>query len=157
MSGSSAARTKVKVALLISFSLVYWQSSAADTDLRREIKAGHDLFVGKAPLHGRIRTDFSNLPTEVVRCKNCHAQGAGKDVALSLAPRLNRQFLLEPRARRGGPMTSYDEQTFCRVLQGGLDPAYILVSAEMPRYEIDEGMCKALWKYITRTTDESAD
>jgi hypothetical protein len=147
----------VKVALLICSTFVYWPSPAADTGLRRQIQAGHDLFMGKAALNGRIRTDFSNLPTEVVRCKNCHAQSAGKDVPLSLAPRLNRQFLLEPRARRGGPMTSYDEQTFCRVLRGGLDPAYILVSAEMPRYEIDEGMCEALWKYITRTNDESAD
>lgn len=146
----------VMFALLIS-AFVSWGSSAADTDTRRDIKTGHDLFVGRAPLHGRIRTDFSNLPPEVVRCKNCHAQSAGRDVALSLAPRLDRRYLLEPRVRRGGPMTSYDEQSFCRVLQAGVDPAYILVSAEMPRYEIDAGTCKALWEFITRTTDESAD
>jgi hypothetical protein len=117
----------------------------------REFLLGQALFAGQAELQGRVRTHLVDLPSEVIRCGNCHAAGTGPDVARSLAPRLTRDLLLEPRARRGGPVSIYDADKFCTLLRKGIDPAYVLISMEMPVYTIDDSSCRALWQFLIRS------
>jgi hypothetical protein len=35
------------------------------------------------------------------------------------------------------------------LLRRGVDPAFVMISVEMPRYTIDDADCKALWRYVT--------
>ncbi|KML60972.1 hypothetical protein VL15_07660 [Burkholderia cepacia] len=109
---------------------------------------GQALFGGAAPLQGRLSTHPDSLPPPVVRCANCHAAGAGPAVPNSLAPRLTHDWLTAPRGRRGGPLTRYDRDAFCVLLRTGVDPAYVLVNVEMPRYTLNERDCTALWRYL---------
>jgi mono/diheme cytochrome c family protein len=104
---------------------------------------GEALFSGQAPLQGKPRGHAEFLPPQVVRCANCHGVGPGK---LQLTPAL----LLEPRQRRGGPPSAYDEAKFCRMLRTGADPVYVLVDHAMPIFTIPDADCNALWSYITR-------
>jgi hypothetical protein len=125
--------------------------AGADSSPPPEFRLGQDLFMGKIDLHGRIRTHLVDLPPEVVRCGNCHAAGEGPDVPRSLAPRLTRDLLLEPHARRGGPASIYSQVSFCALLREGVDPAYVLISIEMPRYTLDDADCQALWRFLARS------
>ncbi len=67
----------------------------------------------------------------------------------SRAPRLTHNLLLLPRARRGGPPSHYGRGSFCKLLREGVDPAFVMLSVEMPRYTIDDVDCQALWHYVT--------
>jgi hypothetical protein len=89
------------------------------------------------------------MPPAVVRCSNCHAVGEGPDVARSLAPRLTHDLLLLRRPRRGGPPSNYSRDGLCTLLRRGVDPAFVMISVEMPRYTIDDVDCRALWRYLT--------
>lgn len=117
-------------------------------------RRGQALFTGAEPLQGRIRGHQSPLPSEVVRCVNCHGaaqralstQNAGAPTVA--APALDRLLLLELRVRRGGPPSMYDATTFCKLLRTGVDPSYVLIAREMPTYDIDDGRCSALWLYL---------
>jgi hypothetical protein len=110
---------------------------------------GEALFSGKIDLHGRIYTHVADMPSGVVRCANCHAVADGGDVPGSLAPRLTHDLLLARRSRRGGPPSNYDRDGFCTLLRRGVDPAFVMISVEMPRYTIDDANCHALWQYLT--------
>lgn len=111
---------------------------------------GRALFVGTEPLTAKIRGHQSNLPPEVVRCETCHGDGARTAAPNQGAPpRLDRSLLLRPLARRGGPPSSYDLASFCRMLRTGADPAYVLVARDMPTYDIDDAACAALWEFLT--------
>ncbi len=35
------------------------------------------------------------------------------------------------------------------MLRDGVDPAYVLLNVEMPRYRISDGDCAALWHFLT--------
>lgn len=115
---------------------------------------GQSLFTGGSDMHGRIRTHLVDLPPQVVRCGNCHAAGDGPAIARSLAPRLTRALLLAPRARRGGPVSIYNAARFCTLLRKGTDPAYVLLSLEMPIYTLDDSDCQALWQFVMRSEHE---
>jgi hypothetical protein len=122
---------------------------AAMPSVQEEYRLGQQLFVGDIDLQGRIRTHLADLPPDVVRCGNCHAAASGPEVPRSLAPRLTRNLLLERRPRRGGPSSSYSLASFCKLLRIGVDPAYVLISLEMPQYTLDDAHCLALWRFLT--------
>jgi len=130
-----------------------WMTSAAawgqQSSTHEEYVRGQALFSGSINLRGRIYTHVADMPASVVRCSNCHAVADGPDVPLSLAPRLTHDLLLLRRTRRGGPPSNYDRDGFCRLLRRGVDPAFVMISVEMPRYTIDDADCKALWRYVT--------
>jgi len=109
---------------------------------------GQALFSGALVLQGRIYTHVADMPATVVRCSNCHAVADGPDVRRSLAPRLTHDLLVSSRARRGGPPSHYDREGFCTLLRRGVDPAFVMISVEMPRYTIDDANCGALWRYL---------
>lgn len=123
-----------------------------------ELERGQRLFVGIEPMRGTISGHQSVLPPLASRCVNCHAPGSGTGKArpasapptnTSFAPLLTPAYLTGPVARRGGPPSRYDEAAFCRALRTGIDPAYVIVSHSMPRYELSEAECRALWRHLT--------
>ncbi|AIS98481.1 cytochrome c family protein [Burkholderia thailandensis MSMB59] len=89
-----------------------------------------------------------DLPATVVRCANCHAAGASAAAANSIAPRLTRTWLADLQSRRGGPPSRYDRDAFCALLRTGLDPTYVMINVEMPRYRVSERDCAALWAFL---------
>lgn len=109
---------------------------------------GLALFIGEAPLAGRIALHNDDLPSEVVRCANCHDSARSPRVARTVAPPLTRGWLLAPRERRGGPASFYQQDSFCRLLQTGQDPARLVVNLQMPRYTLSERDCADLWRYL---------
>jgi hypothetical protein len=125
--------------------------SSAPAATRRRSR-GEALFVGEEPLKGAIRGHQNGLPAEVVRCSNCHAVGTQAQRPGTLAPRIDRALLLEPRERRGGPPSAYDAQSFCKLMRTGADPTYILIAREMPVYDLDDAQCGSLWRFLTEET-----
>jgi len=140
--------------LLLCAPSAWSQQNAVDSSGQQEFLRGKELFTGEAALKGRISTHDMDLPPAVVRCANCHAEGTGPAVARSNAPRLDRELLLSPQRRRGGPPSHYDRDAFCNVLRKGVDPAWVVINEEMPRYTIDDADCSALWRFLAEDLDE---
>lgn len=123
-----------------------------------EVERGRRLFAGTEPMRGTIAGHTSALPSLASRCVNCHAPGrstvgaapaSAAPTNTSFAPLLTPAYLTAPSARRGGPPSRYDEAAFCRALRTGIDPAYVIVSRSMPRYELSDADCRALWRHLT--------
>ena len=117
---------------------------------------GRDLFNGAASLHGTISGHASALPPAAARCINCHAissaapgRSASAAAAGSFGPQLTPKGLTGAVARRGGPPSRYDAPAFCRLLREGVDPAWVMVPRSMPRYEVSDADCQALWAHLT--------
>jgi hypothetical protein len=120
---------------------------------------GRRLFFGELPLDGRIVGQDEPLPQEAVRCANCHEESPRPtpapsasgplDNTTTLGPALNRTALTSLAPRRGGPPSSYDAKSFCRVLTEGIDPAHVMIPQTMPRYRVTTDQCEALWTYLT--------
>ncbi len=110
---------------------------------------GQAVYQGREPLQGRIRGHDDVLPPEAVRCTNCHSEQKGSRLSGPPAPQLEARWLLQPRQRHGGPPSSYDQRSFCRLLRAGSDPVYVLVAREMPIYDIDDSQCASLWLFLS--------
>lgn len=105
---------------------------------------GHAIFEGQAEVRAHIQGHDATLPAAASRCANCHAGET------PLGEALNATRLMQPQARRGGPPSHYDEASFCRVLRDGIDPAWVQLPREMPRYALSDDDCRALWRHVTR-------
>lgn len=90
--------------------------------------------------------DDSNLPELATRCVNCH--DAGSSAQSAFAPALNAAALRQLHARRGGPPSRYDESSLCKLLREGVDPAWVQIPRAMPRYNVSDEDCAALWRYL---------
>ena len=128
---------------------------------------GRALFTGEQALVGRLPGHEQALPTLATRCVNCHeapdlaptavsasavpavAAEPGASSASSYAPVLDRQALLGRQVRRGGPPSAYDVDSLCVLLRRGVDPALVVVSTTMPRFELSDEQCQALWRHLT--------
>jgi hypothetical protein len=145
--------------------IVYWVAAVAamlacsrtvpadEETAEASISAGRRMFFGDTPLRGVIVGQSEHLPASVVACANCHAAGSPSS-GKPIGPPLNRATLTEPRSRRYGPPSRFSLESFCRLLQAGVDPAYIVITRSMPRYALGAGQCLALWRYLTETSDE---
>jgi hypothetical protein len=125
-------------------------SSAGAEDAAR----GRQLFVGEVPLAARIVGQDFALPAQASRCINCHgmtttAPGASGALAQAAAPALSAATLGEAVRRRGGPPSRYDAAALCVLLRSGVDPAYVMIQRTMPRYDISDADCRALWQHLT--------
>ncbi|WP_404823849.1 hypothetical protein [Burkholderia seminalis] len=138
----------LRVTSLLAAGLVAACAAAATPDPAHLIGRGRALFVGAAPLTGRLSTHPADLPEGAVRCANCHAAGRSASVLRPIGPRLTGRWLSELQARRGGPPSSYDRADFCALLRTGIDPAYVLINVAMPRYRISDRDCTALWRFL---------
>ncbi|SAL04582.1 hypothetical protein AWB78_07041 [Caballeronia calidae] len=92
-----------------------------------------------------LRDDERPLSSWTTRCVNCHV---GTSKAPAFAPPLTRESLLAETSRRGGPISHYDATAFCRAVKDGVDPAGVLLRKSMPRYQIADAECMALWRFV---------
>lgn len=121
-----------------------------------EVERGRQLFFGELPLVGRVTGHTTDLPPNALRCINCHTAGTAPPVSpgaassASFGPALNADTLTRPTPRRGGPASRYDEQALCKLLTTGIDPAYIIIPRNMPRYALNSADCRALWLYLSQ-------
>lgn len=120
--------------------------AACDADADRAL--GADLFEGRAALVARLVGHTEALPAPTVRCANCHAVSGSAPAGYG--PTLSAAHLTDPQPRRGGPASRYDQGAFCRLLRTGIDPAHVQVPAGMPRYELSDAQCAALWAYLSQ-------
>jgi hypothetical protein len=111
---------------------------------------GEQLYVGDLPIAARLRGDAQLLPATAARCINCHEPSPGSAASRrAYAPRLDRETLLHPLARRGGPESTYDARSFCRAVREGIDPANMLLGRSMPQYAADDEECQSLWQFLS--------
>lgn len=115
------------------------------------LERGRLLFVGELPNEARMVGHSELLPPRAARCSNCHSQVALRRTAdeQDFAPLLGKQTLTQPRARRGGPASRYDQAALCKLLRQGIDPAHVMISQAMPRYTLTSADCEALWIFLT--------
>ena len=145
---------------LVGWLLLYATPLSASPDAGNNAdsaSSGRRMFFGEIPLHATILGHSSPLPPEMARCVNCHPAVSRPPSVGSFAPPLDRSALIEPRRRRGGPPSQFSPATFCRLLRTGVDPAYILVSRQMPRYQLDDDQCLDLWRYLVEAGDGGRD
>ena len=155
--------TGLLLALLLVVAVGGWALNEARA--RAALARGQALFHGEAPLAGRIVGHSVALPVGVARCMNCHetrstavssaasavaraSPGVEDAVAGRYGPALDRAALVQARPRRGGPPSRYDMAGFCALLRSGVDPAQVMIPLAMPRYEIGDADCEALWRYL---------
>jgi len=126
--------------------------SASPVDVER----GRQLYFGELPLVGRVTGHATDLPPSALRCINCHVVGtappapAGSAAAASFGPALSADTLTRQTPRRGGPPSRYDEQSLCKLLTSGIDPAYVIIPRNMPRYTLSAADCRSLWSYLSQ-------
>lgn len=129
----------------------WWHQQAQQSE-------GEALFRGAQAIPAHLAGQTMPLPAMATRCINCHetrqpaALTDGASAAASArtyASPLSAVWLQEARLRHGGPATAYDTQSLCQVLRNGIDPAKVMVSTVMPRYDATEAQCSALWAYLT--------
>jgi hypothetical protein len=119
------------------------------------VELGRTLFAGERPLRARMVGHALDLPPTAVVCANCHrrrvppaAGGDAGEEARDFGSPLTRERLTRAMRRRGGPPSSYDRARLCRVLQQGIDPAFVMIAQTMPRYALSESECEALWMFL---------
>ena len=99
---------------------------------------------------GLSRDGNDPVDASATRCANCHgADYRGGHEGDTVAPPLTRRSLLSALPRRGGPPSAYDEASFCTSLRTGADPAGVVFSNVMPRYNLDAKTCASLWEQLT--------
>jgi hypothetical protein len=110
---------------------------------------GKQIYLGEETVIGKIDGHISSLPPSLGKCVTCHTFARQSTLEAESAPLLHRSALLDPHSRRGGPGFSYDKTSFCKTVRTGIDPQYVVLSRAMPRFEISEAQCSALWTYLT--------
>lgn len=145
------------VALAASVALVALAAGGAWGWQRWQLRQdGARLFDGRQPLAARISGHADALPSAAARCSNCHASQAVRQGAAaagigspSFGPLLTAATLRHPLPRRGGPPSRFDAASLCRLLREGVDPAWVMLPRVMPRYQISDAQCEALWEHLT--------
>ena len=129
-----------------------WRERAA---LQATQQRGAQLFDGREALAGTLAGHAAPMPPGTLRCSQCHtgpgAASPAASTAQPLGPVLERDHLRRALSRRNGPPTAYDLAAFCRALRVGIDPAHVTLPRALPRFEIDDARCDALWTYLTQT------
>lgn len=97
---------------------------------------------------GRVGEDL--LTVEASRCANCHGANAqGNREGKIVVPAIDGAALTVAQGRRGGPASRYTAESFCATLRLGVDPAGIVLSPVMPRYEMSAAGCATIWRSLT--------
>ena len=115
--------------------------------------AGRRMFFGETPLLGTIVGHQRPLPPKWSAALTAIGKTLGQSTS-AFAPRLDRAGMIAPRRRRGGPPSRFSAVSFCRLLRTGVDPAYMVINRQMPRYVLDDGQCLDLWQYLMEEGDE---
>ena len=132
----------VAAALIGLLALAAWGWRAADGAAQRA--RGAALFAGQEALAGRLWATTSRCqrwPRARQLPRDCQRRGTA-------ATALTAAELTTARVRRGGPASVFDAGRLCALLRDGIDPAHVIISTTMPRYEIGDEQCQALWSYL---------
>lgn len=152
--GLIALAVAVLLAIAVVACIDAWRERSA---AQAKLTLGARLFDGQEALVGTLAGHAAPLPSGTLRCIQCHtgpaaaAAAPAASNAQALGPTLDRDHLRNALSRRNGPPTAYDLAAFCRALRVGIDPAHVTLPRVMPRFEIDDARCDALWTYLTRT------
>ena len=141
------------VAMLLAAPAIAWFGPWRHTAPKALQARGARLFDGNEPLTAMLAGKAEPLAAGAARCSQCHAGPRAKDPKdpkASMFTVLDRYHLREALPRRGSQPVSYDLPTFCIALRNGVDPAQGVLPAGMPRFEIDDVRCGALWAYVTQ-------
>lgn len=111
---------------------------------------GQRLYSGAQPLTARLAGHSEALPPSATLCGNCHDLRPGQPSPSAIGPLLNGRSLLEARSRRAGPPSRFDAASFCRLLRDGIDPVQVTLRPVMPRYELSDVQCTALWSFLVK-------
>jgi hypothetical protein len=168
MALAAAGVASAATAAVVAFAAFAATPSAAAPD-EGMLHRGRLLFHGEQALTGTVPGHDTPLPTAAARCANCHSSAPATDAAATAAtatasaaprgrvdagrsfgPNLSAAFLTQQASRRGGPASRFDQASFCKLLETGIDPAYIVIAQAMPRYRMAAGDCAAVWAYLTR-------
>lgn len=114
----------------------------------KQLQRGLAIFRGETPVAGRVVGHDLALPTLATRCTNCHEAPSGPQDNKPFALALTSQRLLTAQSRRGAPPSTFDANRLCELLRNGIDPAQVMVSTTMPRYEITDAQCEDLWAHL---------
>jgi len=134
------------LALLLLATLICTGTGAPAED---QVSAGNKLYNGGAKLVGVIAGQAEPMPASVLVCVNCHVGRPGQAGGdARAAPDLRRGWLRKRLSRRNGPAGRYTEAGFCRALRTGIDPLYVMLPVQMPRFTISGDDCAALWAYL---------
>jgi hypothetical protein len=129
--------------LPVSLVLALCASAVALAISAQHASLGRSYYDGTRTLSARIAGHDDLLPPSAVGCINCH------EGSTALGRALDGRRLLQAHARRGGPPSRYDESSFCRALNQGIDAAWVQLPREMPRYLLAQRECRALWAYLS--------
>jgi hypothetical protein len=108
---------------------------------------GEAIYGGSTALNARIAGHSDVLPAVATACINCHAVNATA-ADNSAAPSILDGALARVQSRRNGPPGNYDAQRLCHALRSSTDPLQIRLPARMPRYDIGDEDCVALWQFL---------
>jgi hypothetical protein len=133
-------------------------------DSARQRERGSVLFRGDAPVSARLVGHDQPLPAATVRCTNCHVAPSVPPAAAAAASRaseparpyggaLDAAALTMLRERRGAPPSAYNAASLCALLRTGVDPAQVMISSTMPRYDVSPADCSALWAHLSQRAD----
>lgn len=128
------------VGLMVS--VVAWAASAS---------RGETIYNGSAQLPARVAGHSQDLPHSATACANCHAGNTTADAA-NAAPSIIAGALARVQSRRNGPPGAYDATRLCHALRSGTDPLQIRLPTRMPRYDIRDDDCEALWLFLNPST-----
>jgi len=145
------------VGVLILACLLRPEAAGAPANADSSALAGRGMFFGRGALQATILGHAEALPPRLAACSNCHLDEAGLSSSTSFAPPLNRQWMTQLHGRRGGPPSLFSPTSFCRMLRTGVDPAYVLITRQMPHYTLSDDQCLGLWRYLMETSDEPDD
>lgn len=135
--------------MLFSGGACCWARGTADPVRQAMTARGEKLFLGQEAIEATIDGHAQPLPNAAGRCINCHTTDGRASAADPFAPPLNHESLMIRKSRRGAPAFRYDTASFCDTVRTGVDPQYVTLLRAMPRFDLDDTQCLALWMYLT--------
>jgi hypothetical protein len=137
-------------AILVTFALLAlgnWRLMTHEN--AKQQQRGEAIFRGETSVAGRLIGHDLALPTLATRCVNCHEAPSTPQGKVPFALPLTSQRLQTAQSRRGGPPSTFDAGRLCTLLRSGTDPAQVIISTTMPRYDITDAQCDDLWVFLT--------
>lgn len=115
---------------------------------------GERIYSGREAVAARLEGHDQSLPAGLGKCASCHQSAGRSKLEADLAPPLAGSYLTQARPRRGGPPSAYDQASFCKAVRTGVDPRHVTLLRAMPRFDMNDEQCAALWYYLTEKKHE---
>ena len=146
-----------RLALLVLLLFLARASGSQDLDAGRRIYLDGVTPSGE-PLAALVGFGRTPLSGQAVACGNCHgADGKGRPEASVLPQDITWEELTKPYGHSratGRKYGAFNERTFTRAVNEGLDPAGNTLDWSMPRYALSRAEAEALIAYVKRLGGE---